>query len=207
MRVSALISLTLAGSLLLAFVWADSTAADDDSFVSSVNVPVMKHAKRSTGVSIVTDSKISLPENAPSEIQDLAIKGQSMFGRLALRFYNPKDNLIPGAGTDDSLPNCTRGNVRQDEIVNDSQDLDLVDLLFYSYEDKNQMARARSWERPTAPYLPGDLYNPYSTKDPQQLFARWIDLVCLPTRVRRVYNKEGVAFLEYREGDRAWDKQ
>lgn len=174
-------------------------ANSQESFLADEEVEVVKRASHSTAVRF--EDKAAFAETEGAEPSPVKI----LFG---MRFSNPKDNLIPGAGTDDSLPNCPAGgNIRQDEIVNDSQEMDLVDLLFYNYEDKEQMARARGWERPTAPYLPGDLYNPHSIKDPQQLFARWIDLQCLPTRVRRVYNREGVAFLEYREGTKAWERE
>ena len=180
--------------MFVVLIWSNSVSAQE-RFLGGDETDIIKVTSHSTAIAFEDERAFSKSED-PTE-PNLKF----LFG---LRFYNPKDNLIPGAGTDDSLPDCDKANVRQDEIVNDSADLDLIDLLFYNYEDKDQMARARNWDRPTAPYLPGDLYNPHSLKDPQQLFARWVNLICLPTRVRRVYNGEGVALLEYREGAKAW---
>ncbi len=136
-----------------------------------------------------------------SEVKLLAASAASQ----TYRYSVIDQKLRPGAGTYDAKPDCPAGAVRRVAVLYDTKELDDFDLTYYNYEDPKQSAAASQLRTPTAPYLVGDMYNPYRDKRSlQQNFARFFDVRCLPTRLHYVY--EGSRrFEEYREGEAAWE--
>lgn len=173
--------------------------------LDDTTVPVVHRASRPSGAKFgsgqagkemmaINAQGIQAPE---SILQALRFHGVT-YDRFALQ-------LPPGAGTYDVLPACSADRVRKSEVLADSEDLQWFDLLFYNYREGKQSARAEAWELPAAPYLEGDLYNPHRIRDMQQELGRLFQVQCLPTRFHFV-TLNGQRYLEYREGERAWDR-
>lgn len=105
----------------------------------------------------------------------------------------------------DGKPDCAVAQVRENPVLFDSPELGLFDIVYYNPDDPKQVRRAEMWHGPTAPFLVGDLANPYRLPDRQQEFGRFFDIRCLPTRVRYVYQGEN-RVEQFREGEYAWDE-
>ena len=121
--------------------------------------------------------------------------------------YSPIGGELPrAAGLFDGKNRCTRSAVRLDKILMYTEQLEWFDLVYYDFNDAQQSKRASAWELPSAPYLEGDLYNPYRLRDEQQDYGRLFKIRCLPTRVHYL-NKDSVPYFEYREGESAWSRE
>lgn len=178
------------------------TARAKVSFESDA-APVAFRTRRSSTFSLRSEPRL----NANDE-RALKRVSKEHFGQLetfAIEYPIDLYALPPGAGTSDALPACERSTVRIEPVLLDSSELRWFDLLVYDYRAPEDERRARAWPRPSAPYLEGDLTNPYRASEPQQEFIRLFDVQCLPTRFRYV-TAEGRSVLEYREGARAWDE-
>lgn len=124
---------------------------------------------------------------------------------LGIEFNIRENGLKPGSGTYDVKPRCKTSQIREEPVFYDSEHLSAYDLLFYDYQQKSEQNRALSSRLTTVPYLPGDLKNPYrEAHGIQQELGRFLDVRCLPTRVRYVY-RQGKRIEEYREGEKAWE--
>ena len=104
----------------------------------------------------------------------------------------------------DPLPNCTKPQVRLEEVFDHSNDSDQFDMLYYNYSDKEQSRRANEWPGNVTGYEP-KLYLDEEHRQPDfwQNFARVIRISCLPTRFRFTYIGSR-RYREFREGERAW---
>ncbi len=156
---------------------------------------------------VAAQNFLSLTEEPAVAVHKTRAAGNSFGDGSASTFaFHLSFGKLPlGVGKYDAKPNCTASAVRHAPVVYDSSELAWFDMVVYSYEDNRQVARAEAWELPTAPYLEGDLYNPYRSRDLQQSFLRVFDIRCLPTRFHYI-TLNGERVLEYREGERAWDK-
>jgi hypothetical protein len=168
-------------ALLFLLLSAENTFAQFN--LLNPNVPVVKRAARPTGTRFTeTRDPSSIPETA----------------------YVFQLSLPVGAGTYDGKPACQESAIRRQPVLLDSEQLSLFDMLIYDYRDTTQVQKAAHWELPTVPYIEGDLVNPYRDYNPQQNWARFFDIHCLPTRIHYPMI-DGVRYEEYREGGRAWD--
>lgn len=155
-----------------------------DFYAADSSVPVARHIKQNSG------TRFSANERSAATME-----------------YDLSRDLPRGAGTYDALPNCSKGEVRRKPVVYDTPNLKFFDLLFYDYHSSEQVRRADAWEKPAAPFLEGDLFNPYREKNNlQQELARFFSIRCLPTRVHYIY-ENGKRYEEYREGPRAWEPE
>lgn len=187
----------------LPFAKASAYDLEDNS------VPVVKKNTRPSGTKFRSDEswkgKLEGFGVTKEQLQQLSFDMQSKLSWRSTRYDGFAKDLPTGAGTYDVLPTCKESQVTRTEVYVDSEQLAWFDLLFYDYHDASQSRRAESWDLPAAPFLEGDLYNPYRYQDAQQDMARLFELRCLPTRFHFI-NEGGTKFLEYREGERAWDK-
>ncbi len=192
--------------LILLFLLTSATVSKAQNFnLLDPNVPIASHQKRGSRFKI--EKYFYLQDflkrmGAPESSSD---KAPEKSPNLAFSYQNFINKLPSGAGTYDGKPDCSESQVRRIPVVYDSEELKLFDILYYNYQNSSQTSKSRAWELPTAPYLEGDLYNPYRTYNLQQDLARFFDIRCLPTRVHFPVI-DGQRYEEYREGSNAWDK-
>ncbi len=165
--------------------------------LSDSSIPVAKHVKKKS------EFKFN-PYMTLGEIPEAKEYSGKKVPVIADEFNSFYNKLPNGAGTYDVKPACEKSQIRRKEILVDSEELDLFDMVFYDYNDKAQQAKADKWPRPTVPYLEGDLFNPYREGDIRQEFGRFFNIQCLPTRLHYIY-ENGVRYQEFREGEKAWE--
>ena len=196
--------LLLWASLMLYWGEASPVSAQEFSLLRP-DIPVVKISARGSEVKF-EDGALSLPEAAVKELKKEV--GEDAVARIsyqAVHYSSLGVELPPGVGTYDAPKSCQSSEVRQSPVMVESDELEWFDILFYSYADPQQSAKAGAWELPTAPYLEGDLYNPHRIVNKQQEIGRVFGVRCLPTRFHFV-TVDGVQMLEFREGERAWDR-
>jgi hypothetical protein len=196
-------------TLSLAFVFLGTRYARAYDLEDTA-APVIKRSSHPSGTKFKADeswrTRITGFGVSKDQVDQLSSDMQNKMDWRVARYDTFEKELPAGAGTYDVLPTCKDSQVTHTEVLVDSEKLAWFDLLFYDYHDTAQTKRAENWDLPTAPFLEGDYYNPYREGDRQQDMARLFEIRCLPTRFHFV-NINGTKYLEYREGERAWDKE
>lgn len=169
------------------------------------NVPIASHQKRGSRFKIEKDFYLKDFVRKMGAPEDSIDKTPEKTPNLIFSFRNFVNKLPTGAGTYDGKPDCEGSEVRRAPVLYDSEELKFFDIVYYNYQNSSQTSKSRSWELPTAPYLEGDLFNPYRTYNLQQDLARFFDIRCLPTRIH-FPTIDGQKYEEYREGSSAWEK-
>ncbi|MFN8391351.1 MAG: hypothetical protein U0136_13765 [Bdellovibrionota bacterium] len=186
----------LATILLFGWLWHVPRAVAEPIILEDRTIPVAKHERKT--------SKVKLEA---TELTASAKPGQkaTRVPATVVEYLGPLLRLPSGAGTYDVKPNCKASNVKRSEVRFDTEELAYFDILLYNYHDGDQTARARTWDRPTAPFLEGDMYNPFREQgNLQQEVGRFLGIECLPTRVHYPIIG-GRRYEELREGASAWD--
>lgn len=106
----------------------------------------------------------------------------------------------------EALPPCEGSDVILHEVQHHTQGTEKTDVLYFNDQDTGQKARAARYPGFSIAYQPALLELPNTHQaEYWQMFARFIQIECLPTRFRFTYIGSD-RFMEYRVGDAAWEK-
>ena len=104
------------------------------------------------------------------------------------------------------LPRCTRSEVKRRKVFHHSPGSEAFDVLYFSETNRRDKDRAVAYKSRAIAYQPEIHRDPETSEvDRWQVFARFVQIPCLPARFHFVYEGKQ-RFIEYRLGDRAWDQ-
>ena len=108
----------------------------------------------------------------------------------------------------EKIPNCRRSQTRETQVYANSLESTSIDFIFYNPKRFGEIEKARNKGDQAIEYRAGEsfgLSTESSSKDQSPIFAMMANIECLPTRIRFISQENGKRYLEYREGDKAWE--
>ncbi len=189
MRTTSRIFALIATPLLLSFFTPQQVAAQD--YLLDKNVKIHRHDKRTT------------PYRFPRGEKAPALDGWGMMFERSV--WNPETPEEARLINYEKLPTCEKSDVALHEVVQYTKGTEKTDVLYYSKSDPLQRKRAAEYPALKIAYEPA-LMRDSSTNQAEywQMFARFIQIDCLPTRFRFTY-VGSQRYMEYRYGDAVWE--
>lgn len=179
------------GVILSCLLSAPTPAAAQEYF-DDPTIQVARHDRRKSNIRLPRGNR-----SAPLEYWGLLFEQP-----WAERINRQKTSLVHY----EKLPDCTKSDVRLEQIYQYSTLTDVFDVVYYSDENPTQVRKAKKLTTPVVAYQPA-LVRDENTglTDTLQTYARFLQIRCLPTRFRYV-DIGSKRYREFRTGDAVWEE-
>ncbi len=181
------LSLAIVLSALSEHYLTPALAAD---YIANSEIKVARHDKRRT--------RFTFHRGESSQPRFLA-------GLMFERYYwEERDDIEKRFISYEELDTCTKPEVRRDRVFQVTPGTDEFDVVYFNPNDERQLTSARKYKGRVIPYEPALLRDKKTdVADQWQVFARFIQVKCLPTRFHFTYVGQE-RYMEFRMGEEAW---